>query len=79
MLFKIFELPLMVGLSRKSMIYKSLNISANESLNGTTILNTLALLNGANILRVHDTNEAIETIKLVDLFKYNQGITINQL
>lgn len=58
------DLPLLVGLSRKSMIYKTLQITANEALNGTTILNTIALQNGAHILRVHDVKEAIECIKL---------------
>jgi dihydropteroate synthase len=67
-IFKVFELPILIGISRKSMIYKSLNITADESLNGTTVLNTLALHNGANILRVHDTKEAVETIKLVHLY-----------
>ena len=66
--FKIFELPILAGVSRKSMIYKALNITPNESLNGTTVLNTLALLNGANILRVHDSKEALEVIKLVNLY-----------
>ena len=56
--------PILAGLSRKSTIYKTLNISANEALNGTTVLNTLALNNGANILRVHDVKEAVEAIKL---------------
>lgn len=60
----LFELPLMAGISRKSMIYKTLEISAEEALPGTIALNMLALLNGANILRVHDVKEAITTIKL---------------
>ncbi len=58
-------LPLLVGVSRKSMIYKQLNITPEESLNGTTVLHTLALLNGANILRTHDVKEARESINLV--------------
>jgi len=66
--FRIFELPIMVGLSRKSMIYKSLNTTPDESLNGTTVLNTLALAGGANILRVHDVREAKETITLYQKF-----------
>ena len=66
--FKIFELPILVGLSRKSMINKILEISPEEALNGTTVLNTLALINGANILRVHDVKEAKETIKLTHEF-----------
>jgi len=64
--FKTFGLPILVGVSRKSMINKVLNISANEALNGTTVLNTVALLNGAKILRVHDVKEASEVIKLVN-------------
>jgi dihydropteroate synthase len=62
--FKIFEKPLLAGLSRKGTIYKTLGITADEALNGTTVLNTLALQNGAHILRVHDVKEAIETIIL---------------
>ena len=61
--------PLLVGLSRKSMIYKTLGIEAKDALNGTTSLNTLALLKGANILRVHDVKEAVEVIKLIDQIK----------
>jgi len=63
-LFNNLELPLLVGVSRKSMIWKKLNISAEEALNGTTSLNTAALLKGAHILRVHDVKEAVECIKL---------------
>jgi dihydropteroate synthase len=62
--FKQLEAPLLVGLSRKSMIYKKLNISAKEALNGTTVLNTIALSLGAKILRVHDVKEAREAILL---------------
>jgi dihydropteroate synthase len=61
----ILENPLLAGLSRKSMIYKSLDVTANESLNGTTVLNTIALQNGASILRVHDVKEAVQAVKLV--------------
>jgi len=67
--FKIFELPILVGLSRKTMIWKTLDISPEESLNGTTVLNTLALSGGCDILRVHDVKEAVETIKLVGKIK----------
>ena len=67
-LFKNLELPLLVGISRKSLIWKKLNISANEALNGTTVLNTAALSKGANILRVHDVKEAVECIKLTHEF-----------
>jgi dihydropteroate synthase len=63
---KIFGLSMLVGFSRKSMIYKSLNTSADEALNGTTVVNTIALLKGASILRVHDVRAAVECIKLVD-------------
>jgi len=62
--FNALEFPLLVGLSRKSMIYKKLGISPNEALNGTTVLNTLALNQGAKILRVHDVKEAVEAIIL---------------
>lgn len=61
-----FELPLLVGFSRKSMITKALNIKTEEALNGTTVLNTTALLKGANILRVHDVKEAAECVELVN-------------
>jgi dihydropteroate synthase len=64
--FKILDRPMLVGISRKSMIWKTLNISADEALNGTTALNTLAILKGASILRVHDVKEAMEVIKLCD-------------
>ncbi|WP_300441647.1 dihydropteroate synthase [Christiangramia sp.] len=63
-LFQNLDLPLLVGVSRKSMIWKKLKISTEEALNGTTSLNTAALLKGANILRVHDVKEAKECIKL---------------
>lgn len=64
--FRIFGLPVLVGLSRKSMIYKTLGTSPQEALNGTTALNMFSLINGANILRVHDVKEAKETIKLYE-------------
>jgi len=70
-LFKMTELPVLAGLSRKSTVYKTLGISADESMNGTTVMNTIALLNGADILRVHDVKEAKETIKLVERYKAN--------
>jgi dihydropteroate synthase len=63
--FKVFELPLLVGLSRKATIYKTLGVQADQALNGTTVLNTIALIKGANILRVHDVKAAAEAIKLV--------------
>jgi len=69
--FKKFNLPLLVGASRKSMIYKLLDTTADNALNGTTITNTMALLNGANILRVHDVKQAIECIKITTFAKNN--------
>jgi len=65
--FSIAGLPLMVGLSRKSMIWKTLDIKPGESLNGTSALNAVALLNGADILRVHDVKDAVETVKLISM------------
>ena len=65
-IFKQLELPLLVGISRKSMIYKTLETSAQEALNGTTFLNAIALEKGANILRVHDVKEAVEAVKLFE-------------
>jgi dihydropteroate synthase len=62
--FNIFEVPILAGISRKSMIYKLLECSPQESLNGTTVLNTVALLSGAAILRVHDVKEAVECVKI---------------
>ncbi|MEC9108285.1 MAG: dihydropteroate synthase [Bacteroidota bacterium] len=64
-LLKILDKPIMVGVSRKSMIYKSLDSTPEEALNGTTVLNTVALIKGASILRVHDVKEANECIKLI--------------
>ncbi len=63
--FSLFNLPVLVGISRKSMIYKLLGNTPSEALNGTTALNTIALLKGANILRVHDVKEAVETVRIV--------------
>ncbi len=63
--FSVTGLPVLVGISRKSMIWKTLHITADESLNGTTALNTIALLNGADILRVHDVSEAVQAVSLV--------------
>ena len=65
--FECFRSPILVGISRKSMIYKALNITPSEALNGTSILNSFALERGANILRVHDVKEAVEAIKLYNL------------
>ena len=63
--FKIFELPILVGLSRKSMITKLLDIPTTEALNGTTVANTIALMKGADIIRVHDVKEAVQAVKIV--------------
>lgn len=63
-LFNLLELPVLAGVSRKSMIYKTLKNSAQEALNGTTVINTIALMKGANILRVHDVKEAVECVTL---------------
>jgi len=65
-LFKITGLPLLAGISRKSMIYKLLGTTPQESLNGTTVLNTIALSKGANILRVHDVKEAVEAVRIFE-------------
>jgi dihydropteroate synthase len=62
--FECLDYPIVIGLSRKSMIYKTLEVNIADALNGTTALNMAALLNGANILRVHDVKEAVETVKL---------------
>lgn len=64
--FHSLERPLLIGVSRKSMIYKALGITPDEALNGTTVINTISLLGGASILRVHDVKEAIEAVKLVE-------------
>jgi dihydropteroate synthase len=64
--FSIAGLPVLVGISRKSMIWKTLEITPEEALNGTSVLNTIALLNGADILRVHDVKEAVQAVKLVE-------------
>ncbi len=67
--FSILEKPLLAGLSRKSTVYRTLGTTADEALNGTTVLNTIALLNGASILRVHDVKEAAEAITLFNAYK----------
>ena len=66
--FKRLNLPILAGISRKSMIYKTLKTTPEESLNGTTALNMAALINGASILRVHDVKEALETVKLFEAY-----------
>lgn len=65
--FQLLECPVLVGVSRKSMISKTLGITPEEALNGTTVLNTIALMNGANLLRVHDVKEAAQAIALCQL------------
>jgi dihydropteroate synthase len=66
-LFKVLELPILAGVSRKSMIYKPLDLTPEKALNGTTALNMIALTKGASILRVHDVKEAVECVKLFSL------------
>ncbi len=68
-ILKMLEKPILAGISRKSTVYKTLEVTPEQALNGTTVLNTIALLNGANILRVHDVKEAVEAIKLVEAYK----------
>lgn len=68
--FSVFELPLLVGVSRKSMIYKLLGGTPQDSLNGTTVLDTVALMKGAHILRVHDVREAVEAVRMTEKIKY---------
>lgn len=75
--FKIFELPLLVGISRKSMIFRLLGITPDEALNGTTVLNTLALQKGANIIRVHDVRQAVEAVKIVTKMNACSSLTVN--
>ena len=67
--FGIFELPLLVGVSRKSMIYRLFGATPQEALNGTTVLDTVALMMGADILRVHDVREAVEAVRLIEKLK----------
>lgn len=70
--FDTFDVPILVGISRKTMIYKLLGCTAQESLNGTSVLNTFALLSGAHILRVHDVKEAVECVKIVEKIKQSE-------
>jgi len=69
--FKMLNSPILLGISRKSFIYKTLNISVEDSLNGTTALHSTGLLNGACILRVHDVKEAVETINLISAYQHH--------
>ena len=64
--FHELELPLLIGVSRKSMIYRLLDTDASQALNGTTVINTIALLKGAHILRVHDVRAAVEAVRIVE-------------
>jgi len=73
--FKVFQLPLMVGVSRKSMIYKLLESSPDEALNGTSVVNTLALLGGADILRVHDVREAVEAVRILNMLRLSSNLS----
>lgn len=66
---QMLEKPILTGISRKSTVYKTLSVPAEQALNGTTVLHTLCLLNGANILRVHDVREAVEAVKLVQAYR----------
>jgi dihydropteroate synthase len=69
--FRALGVPLLIGISRKSLIYKSLHTGPEEALNGTSVLNTISLMQGASILRVHDVREAVEAVKLYKLFSKN--------
>lgn len=69
--FSMLDCPLLLGISRKSTIYKTLGTTAEEALNGTTVLNTIGLMNGASILRVHDVKEAVEAVKLFEAYGHS--------
>ena len=71
--FELLKLPLLIGVSRKSLVYQTLGIPSTESLNGTTVLHTLALTKGASVLRVHDVKEAVEAIKLYSLATHGRS------
>lgn len=75
--FALFELPLLVGVSRKSMIYKYLGGNPADSLNGTTVLHTFALLHGADLLRVHDVRQAVEAVRIVNKLATGNGSSPN--
>jgi len=70
-IFSMLHCPLLLGISRKSTIYKTLGVTAAESLNGTTVLHTIGLMNGASLLRVHDVKEAVEAIRLFDAYRFS--------
>ena len=67
--FANLNLPILTGVSRKGMIYKTLGVNAEQALNGTTVANTIALMNGTNLLRVHDVKEAKEAVKILAAYK----------
>ena len=73
--FRLFELPLLVGISRKSMIYNLLGTTSQEALNGTTALHAVALMKGANLLRVHDVRQAVEVVRIVEMLKSQKSFT----
>lgn len=75
--FRVFKLPLLVGVSRKSMIYRLLGTTPQEALNGTTVLDTISLMKGADILRVHDVKEAVETVKIVEAMRRGKAAESN--
>ena len=72
--FRLLELPILVGISRKSMIYRLLDSTPQEALNGTTVLNTVALMKGANILRVHDVKECVEAVRITETMRNHHAI-----
>ena len=72
--FELFNMPLLAGISRKSMVYKLLDITPEESLTGTIVLDTVALQKGANMLRVHDVREAVDSIRILQMLKTKNGI-----
>jgi dihydropteroate synthase len=74
--FSIARLPVLIGVSRKSMIWKTLGVTADEALNGTTVLNAIALANGADILRVHDVKEAVQTVQLSGKIKTQEPVKV---
>jgi dihydropteroate synthase len=76
--FSVAGLPLLVGVSRKSMIWKTLDLNPDEALNGTTVINTIALMKGADILRVHDVREAVQAVRLVEKIKNTENQAIIQ-
>ncbi|MCF0186313.1 MAG: dihydropteroate synthase, partial [Bacteroidaceae bacterium] len=70
--FRLLELPILIGVSRKSMIHELLRTTPEQALNGTTVLNTIALMKGANILRIHDVKACVETVKIIQTLQDQQ-------